>query len=434
MRPLKAPPEKKPSEDRNQDDVFRIGKGEWQFPDGVVLAVDSETSRRFYCKYRVRNPDGSYPKKASKYSIGPAKLVTLDAARIRAIEVRRAALQGIDFKRRQQAEAAGHKTIPTFQQHADAWMEANLPRLKNQNHREKWRNSIKNHCGKIANIPVDQITTADVMNVLEPIWYKTPVMASEVRGRIEKILGHARAKGFRSGDNPAAWQHNLEHALTAPPSSGMTRGAHKSVERHDMPAFMKKLRAFRPDNKPTARCLEVTILTALRTQEVIWMRRAELDLENGRWVVPHERFKINDHGLDFDVPLSPRCVDVLREQIAEVESIYGACDYVFPGRDPASPITNAALLVMLQRDMEIDATVHGFRASFQTWAENQLREDKTRKWGDAEIGRCLAHKQRGKSNRAYSRDTLYEVRKPIMLAWAEYLTDNVVPMRRAVKQ
>jgi integrase len=441
-RPAKQRPEDKASDDRNQGDVTTIGKGEWQFPDFVILAVDSDTSRRFYTKYRVRNPDGTFPKKAAKYSIGPARLMTLADARNKALAVRRAALQGIDLKRQEVAESRARKIIPTFQQHANAWMDANLPKLKNANHRAKWRGSIAKHCGTIANLPINEITTADVMRVLEPIWHKIPVQASELRGRIEKILGHATLHNLRVGDNPARWGNNLEHGLTAPPASGATRGSHKSIDRDDMPAFMAKLRSFRSDGDiATVRCLEVTILTALRTQEVIYMRKCELDFDNARWIIPYQRFKVCDHGNDFDVPLAPRVVEVLRAQIADVEAAYGACDHVFPGRDRRQPISNATMLVMLQRDMGYvgKATVHGFRASFQTWAENQLRPDGTRKWGDKEIDRCLAHNKGVKSRRAYSRDTLFEVRKPIMLAWSAFLAPtplaaaidtNIVPITR----
>jgi integrase len=424
-----------PTDKRTADDVLRFpARHDYYFSDcGLVLAVETENSRRFYVKYQVKGRPKS--KTWPKYNIGSAKLIPLDVARAKAKEVRMLAAQGIDIKEKEAADMAAKDAIPTFRQYAKDYMDATLPRLKNQNSRDKWRNSIANHCGKILDMPVDKIELPNVMAVLEPIWHKVPVQASELRGRIERILGHAATHGKRdiNKPNPASWAI-LQHGLSKPPASGSTRGSHKSVDRNSMPGFMEELRNFREGTNPTARCLEVTVLTALRTQEVTLMKKDELDLDAGVWVIPYERFKVCDHGNDFDVPLSPRCVEVLKAQIAAVEDAYGVCDYVFPGRDPTKPISNAAMLRMLQRDMGFagEATVHGFRASFQTWAENQKR-DGARLWADREIDRCLAHNKGVKSRRAYSRDTLFELREPIMMAWEQYLAPkkNVTPIRNA---
>jgi hypothetical protein len=62
-------------------------------------------------------------------------------------------------------------------------------------------------------LPVQSIDVALVTKVLEPIWAAKPETASRLRGRIERILDWARARGFRSGENPARWRGHLDHLL-----------------------------------------------------------------------------------------------------------------------------------------------------------------------------------------------------------------------------
>jgi hypothetical protein len=49
---------------------------------------------------------------------------------------------------------------------------------------------------------VDVIATDDVLAVLKPIWSTKPETASRVRGRIEKLLDAAKAKGLPRGREP----------------------------------------------------------------------------------------------------------------------------------------------------------------------------------------------------------------------------------------
>ena len=61
------------------------------------------------------------------------------------------------------------------------------------------------------------IDTADVLTVLQPIWNVKAETASRVRGRIEKVLDSAKARGLRSGENPARWRGRLL-SITCSPS------------------------------------------------------------------------------------------------------------------------------------------------------------------------------------------------------------------------
>ena len=92
--------------------------------------------------------------------------------------------------------------------------------------------------------PVDTIATDDVLAVLKPIWTTKAETASRLRGRIEKVLDAAKAKGFREGDNPARWRGHLDHLLPRP--SKLARGHHAAMPYEDVAAFVENSGSGKP--------------------------------------------------------------------------------------------------------------------------------------------------------------------------------------------
>jgi integrase len=82
---------------------------------------------------------------------------------------------------------------------------------------------------------------------------------------------------------------------------------------------------------------------------------------------------------------------------------------------------------MLLRRLKVDATTHGMRAAFRSWAADQ---------GVAfEVAEaCLAHAPGNAVVQAYMRSSMLARRRPVMAAWAQFLAganDNVIELRRA---
>ena len=153
--------------------------------------------------------------------------------------------------------------------------------------------------------PVDVVVTDDLLAVLKPIWTSKAETASRVRGRIEKVLDAAKAKGFRDGENPARWRGHLDHLLPKP--SKLARGHHAAMPYEDVATFVGKLR----DRQATAAlALEFCILTAARSGEVLGARWCEIDMDKKIWTVPANRMKA---GREHRVPLSARAVSILNE-------------------------------------------------------------------------------------------------------------------------
>ena len=130
--------------------------------------------------------------------------------------------------------------IPTFGEMADDVRETLSAGFRNEKHKAQWKSTLETYAAPLRAKPVDTIATDDVLAVLKPIWTTKAETASRVRGRIEKVLDAAKAKGFREGENPARWRGHLDHLLPRP--SKLARGHHAAMPYEDVAAFVGKLR------------------------------------------------------------------------------------------------------------------------------------------------------------------------------------------------
>lgn len=207
--------------------------------------------------------------------------------------------------------------------------------------------------------------------------------------------------GYRTGPNPARWKGHLDKLLAAP---GKLKKVdhHRSMPYAQAPDFMAKLREHEGMG---ARALEMVVLTAARSGEVRGATWNEFDLEQALWVVPAERMKAKR---EHRVPLSTQAVALLR-RMAEIRMT----EFVFPGsrKKMISDMTIAAVL----RRMEQDAVPHGFRSTFRDWAAEQTEFPREA----AEM--ALAHTVGTAVERSYMRTDLFEKRRQLMQAWADYV-------------
>jgi len=287
--------------------------------------------------------------------------------------------------------------------------------FRNEKHKAQWKSTLESYAAPLRAKPVDTIGTDDVLAVLKPIWTTKAETASRVRGRIEKVLDAAKAKGFRDGGNPARWRGHLDHLLPRP--SKLARGHHAAMPYEDVAAFIAKLRK---REATSALALELCILTAARSGEILGMRWSEIDLDKKVWTVPADRMKA---GREHRVPLSPRAIAILR-QLEEPK----AGEFVFPGQARKKPLSNMAMEMVLRRMKIEEATVHGFRSSFRDWAGN------VSSFPREIVETALAHVIGDKAEQAYRRSDALEKRCKLMEAWAAYCepraSENIIHIRR----
>lgn len=264
--------------------------------------------------------------------------------------------------------------------------------------------TLTTYAAPLRSKPLDQIGTDDVLAVLTPIWTTKSETASRLRGRIERVLDAARAKGLRTGENPARWRGHLDHLL--PKRRKLTRGHHAAMPYDQVPAFVARLREGRG---VAARAPEFTILCASRSGEVLGARWDEVDLKAKLWTVPGPRMK---GGREHRVPLTERALAIL----AEVEPLRNG-DYVFPGQRRGRPLSNMSMEMCLRR-MKVDETVHGFRSSFRDWAGEETAVPRE----VAEV--ALSHAVGDATELAYRRADALAKRRKLMEAWAAFVEDG----------
>lgn len=273
--------------------------------------------------------------------------------------------------------------------------------FSNPKHRQQWRNTLETYGKPISKIPIAKMDTDDVLRCVRPIWGKKQETASRVRGRIEKVLDAAKAKGLRTGENPARMRGHLEHLL--PKRSKAAVKHHAALPYAVMPAFMADLRK---RDGVAAKALEFAILTAARSGEVRGMTWIEVDLAAKLWTVPAGRMKASEI---HEVPLSEPALSVL-QSVRDKE--LAADDVVFLGSSGSS-LSDMTLSAILKR-MGRDVTVHGFRSTFRDWAGD------TTAYPRDVVEMALAHSVGSAMERAYRRGRALNKRRELMTAWASY--------------
>lgn len=335
-------------------------------------------------------------KKRLEIGLGGASLVSLAAARKIAEDMRDAIAMGNDPRAVLMGETpAAEPKIPTFGDFADSFVAGLIDGWKHDKHKEQWRNTLKTHASPLRSKRIDTISTEDILEVLRPIWTKIPEQASKLRGRLERILDAAAAAGHRDPEkrNPAMWARHLEHFLPK-----QKRGEHhKALPWRNTPDFWRSLAQRRASSSVSA--LRFTILNATRTIETLGARRREFDLEALKWTVPRERMK---EGIAHEIPLTPQAMAILKDMsIDELKPD----DHVFPGANHDRPLSNMAMLMLLQDDMKEGVTVHGFRSTFRDWAGDAT--DHPREI----VEMALSHAVGNSTERAYRRSRAFEKRR-----------------------
>lgn len=341
--------------------------------------------------------------------LGSFQLIGLAEAREKSKECRRQLLDGVDplearnaARVEQKLEEA--KAVP-FEVCAEKYITSHKAGWKNQKHAEQWTNTLKTYVyPNIGTLPVQKVDTAQVMDVLEPIWTTKNETAVRIRGRIEMILGWAKVRGYRQGDNPARWKDHLDKLLPKPSKVRKVKH-HPALPYNEMANFMAKLRR---QEGIAARALEYTILTAARTTETLESDWTEVEEKDLAWMVPEGRMKGERA---HRVPLSEPAWAVIKKQKAERRD---GEKLIFPAPKKGERLSENAMLAVLDRMDYGHVTVHGFRSTFRDWAGDCTNHPEE----VAEL--ALAHANADETEAAYRRSDAFKKRRALMDDWAKF--------------
>ena len=385
---------------------------------GNSLYLDiSGGSAIFTFRYKVKGVQ-------KKKSLKPYHRIhnNLGHARTRVLELKAKVKQGIDPREEEQLERLQKEAklkelgqveelrLSTFEKLAYEtihYLEHEWTNLKTA---KQWESSLKTYAFPIiGHLPVSEIERKHVLQILEPIWFDKTETADRVRRRIEAVLRRAISDGLRAGDNPAAWRGSLEHRL---PSAEKTKNKRKPLEeRHhealpyaQLPTFMVELSKM---DGMGARALELLILNANRTDEVLEATWDEFDLDAGIWEIPAKRMKGK---VRHTIPLSHQSLQILR--VAREHKIR---EYVFPNTSNGKSLSQAGMSSVIKRMGRAgQITVHGFRSTFRDYIAEKTELD------GSIAEHALAHKLKDKSVAAYQRGAMMDKRRLMMQRYANY--------------
>ena len=378
---------------------------------GLALRVSDTGARSWILRIMV----GA---KRRDIGLGAFPEVSLAAAKAAASATREQVRGGIDpLAVRRMARAALRAEQASFLNFEDAakqYIAAHESGWKNQKHAAQWRTTLECYAYPvIGRLHVRDVALNHILKILEPIWQDKTETASRLRGRIEKVLDWAKARGLRSGENPAAWKGNLDALLPAPGKIARVEH-HKACDWQEAPAFIKQLRQ---NECMGAKALEFLILTNVRSNNVRGARWSEIDLERAVWTIPADRMKA---GKEHRVPLAPTALLLLAKlpRPKEIDSL------VFPS-SKGGEFSDMALSMLVRR-MGKDFKVHGFRSTFRDWA------GETTAFPREVIEHAMAHKLKDKSEAAYARGDQFTKRVALMKAWAEFLEMPVARVGKVI--
>jgi hypothetical protein len=268
------------------------------------------------------------------------------------------------------------------------------------------------------------VAQADVLQCLEPHWHDETTTMSPVRYHLEAVLDRAAAKGHRVGDNPGAWK-SLTHSLSDPKKIHTVA----NFENVPYPQIAGSMAKSRDTDRIAARALEFLILTATRTDEVREAQWSEIGWEEKAWLIA--AFRVKNRTFDHRVPLTEPALKILKA----LHAIRTKNPFIFAGHRTGGPVNGHAMqrvvdeIIPPTRDAEgkkiAGPTVHGFRSSFATWAEEQTSTERDL------IKKALGHTIGDETQRAYLRGELFDKRRVLMLLWSEWVNgSNVVPFAK----
>lgn len=383
----------------------KVKEKPYKLNDGKGLYFHVSNSGRKTWRYRFKIGG-----KESTFVLGEFPQLSLENARKERIDAREMVKTGINPGKRRKAirqetidkHAASIKLIENgFELVALEWIEQQGERWGQEHSNAVLATLRADAFPLLGGISVDSIQPPQVLQVIRAIEKRGSLeIASKVLQRISAVFRYAVQTG-KATYNPASEMRGVLKTKKVKHRAALGEA--------DLPAFLHKLYTDSDLHVTTKLALQFVILTAARTGEARGATWDEIDLESRLWRIPANRMKMDTPHI---VPLSTQAIAILNR----IGTLFGKDGLVFPGiRDSAKQLSENTLLYSLYRlGYHSKATVHGFRATFSTIA-NESGFD-----GDV-IEKALAHEERNRVRAAYHRSEYIEQRRELMQWWANYL-------------
>lgn len=363
---------------------------------GLFLSIQPNGKKWWRFRYKI---DG----KEKLLSLGVYPDVGLKAARLRRDDARTLLADGVDPSQNRKAQKASKadSAANSFEVIAREWLEGQKSKVTPGQH-EKTLARLQNDVFPwLGPKPIGEITAPDVLSVLRRIDQRgARYTAHRCRGQISQIMRYAIATGKAERD-PCP---DLKGAIPT------VRGENFAsiTDPSKVAELLRAMDAFTGT---------FVVKSALLLSPLVFVRPGELrkaewekfDFDKAEW-----RYLVSKTKTNHLVPLAVQAVAILKE----LHALTGHGRYVFPGRDPQKPMSEAAINAALRRmgyDTKTEITGHGFRAMARTILHEELGIK------PEVIEHQLAHNVPDALGTAYNRTKFLKERKVMMQLWADYL-------------
>lgn len=363
---------------------------------GLSLLVQPSGGKWWRFRYR-------YTGKAKMLSFGTYPDVGLKEARNKRDEARKMLADGVDpgENRKAQRESQAKRSANSFEVIAREWLEGQKSVVVQGQYEKTLARLQTDVFPWLGDKAVSEITAPEILTILRKIDARgARYTAHRTRGQISQVMRYAIATG-RAERDPCP---DLKGAIPSPRSGNFA----SITEPAKVAELLRAIEGFK--GTFVVKCaLEIAPKVFVRPGE---LRKAEwgmFDLDKAEW-----RYFVTKTKTEHLVPLASQVVATLRD----LHALTGHGRYVFPGRDPQKPMSEAAVNAALRRmgyDTKTEITGHGFRAMARTILHEELHVK------PEVIEHQLAHKVPDALGTAYNRTRFLKERRAMMQLWADYL-------------
>ena len=365
--------------------------GKYYDNHGLFLRVELTGSKRWVQRITIAG-------RQREIGLGSARLVPLAKARDLAIQNKRSAREGFDPI----ATKTAQLSVPTFEVACIEVHSLYSPTWANKKHAAQFLSTLKTYAfPKLGRRKVSDLSPADILSVLTPIWTSKSETARRLKQRISVVMQWAIANGFRS-DDPAVALNSALPKITKKPK-------HRKFIPYDQVTECLNVVKASKASQSTKLAIELLILTGVRSGEVRGANWSEIDLNARVWVIPSSRMKMRE---EHRIPLSATAVAVLNS----AKELDDGSGVVFSGSKVGKPLSDMTLSKLI-KELGFNADIHGFRTSFRTWV--QEKTNITFEVAEA----ALAHKTGSAVVVAYARSDLFDKRRQLMERWDLFLNE-----------
>jgi len=363
---------------------------------GLSLLVQPSGGKWWRFRYR-------YTGRAKMLSFGTYPDVGLKEARNKRDEARKMLADGVDpgENRKAQRESQAKRSANSFEVIAREWLEGQKSVVVQGQYEKTLARLQTDVFPWLGDKAVSEITAPEILTILRKIDARgARYTAHRTRGQISQVMRYAIATG-RAERDPCP---DLKGAIPSPRSGNFA----SITEPAKVAELLRAIESFK--GTFVVKCaLEIAPKVFVRPGE---LRKAEwgmFDLDKAEW-----RYFVTKTKTEHLVPLASQVVATLRD----LHALTGHGRYVFPGRDPQKPMSEAAVNAALRRmgyDTKTEITGHGFRAMARTILHEELHVK------PEVIEHQLAHKVPDALGTAYNRTRFLKERRAMMQLWADYL-------------